>query len=150
MILYRISNCKHAKDVSGTGARLFGGRWNSVGVSMHYMAENRSLAALEVLANKNNINDANQLCLTIFELPEDSIDRYDHKQLPENWKAYPASLALKKIGDEFIRKNEYLLLRVPSAIIEDEFNYLMNVNHSLSDKIKIIEVKPFNFDNRLF
>jgi len=149
MKLYRISNCNHAKDLSGTGARLFGGRWNSIGVSMHYMAENRSLAALEVLANKNHISDSNNLCLTLFELPENSIDLCDIQQLPDYWRAYPAPLLLKKIGDEFIRKNDFLLLRVPSSIIEDEYNYLMNVTHPLAKEIKIIAVKPFSFDARL-
>ena len=135
--------------MSGTGAKLFGGRWNSVGVSMHYMAENRSLAALEVLVNKNNISDAKNLCLTIFEVPLDSLEIYNTEQLPTDWRIYSASLGLKKIGDEFIKRNKFLLLRVPSAIISDEFNYLMNVNYELWEKVEILEVKPFNFDRRL-
>ncbi|UKT64444.1 RES family NAD+ phosphorylase [Pedobacter mucosus] len=135
--------------MSGTGAKLFGGRWNSVGVPMHYMAENRSLAALEVLANKNNISDAKNLCLTIFEVPSDSIEIYKPEQLPEDWRMYSAPLILKQIGDEFIKQNKFLLLKVPSVLIEDEFNYLMNVNHDLCEKVDILEVKPFNFDKRL-
>jgi len=149
MILYRISNCKYARDISGTGAKMFGGRWNSVGTPMHYMAENRALAALEVLVNIDNVSDTSQLCLSIFELSDESIELCNLNQLPKNWRAYPSSFEFQKIGDEFVKTNKYLLLRVPSAIIEDEFNFLMNVNHPLAENIKILEIKPFSFDNRL-
>jgi len=149
MILYRISNCKYARDISGTGAKMFGGRWNSAGTPMHYMAENRALAALEVLVNIDNVSDTSQLCLSIFELSDESIELCNLNQLPKNWRAYPSSFELQKIGDEFVKTNKYLLLRVPSAIIEDEFNFLMNVNHPLAENIKILEIKPFSFDNRL-
>ncbi|WP_316850991.1 RES family NAD+ phosphorylase [Pedobacter agri] len=149
MILYRISNCKYARDISGTGAKMFGGRWNSVGTPMHYMAENRALAALEVLVNIDNVSDTSQLCLSIFELSDESIEFCNLNQLPKNWRSYPSSFELQKIGDEFVKTNNYLLLRVPSAIIEDEFNFLMNVNHPLAENIKILEIKPFSFDNRL-
>jgi RES domain-containing protein len=149
MFLYRISNCKHARDFSGTGAKLFGGRWNSVGVPMHYMASNRALAALEVLVNKNSMINSDNLCLTVFELPEESIKIIEVNDLPITWKSYPAPLALAKIGDDFVKKNQFLLLKVPSSIVVDEYNFLMNVNHPLVEKIKLIEVKPFHFDDRL-
>lgn len=149
MVLYRISNCKHAKDFSGTGAKLFGGRWNSVGVPLHYMASSRALAALEVLANKNSMINTQNFCLTVFELPDQSIRTIEAIDLPKDWKSYPAPLFLSKLGDDFVRKNDALLLKVPSSIIVDEYNFLMNVNHPLATKIKIIEVKPFNFDERL-
>ncbi|GGI29211.1 RES family NAD+ phosphorylase [Pedobacter mendelii] len=149
MVLYRISNCLHAKDYSGTGAKLFGGRWNSVGTPLHYMASTRALAALEVLVNKNSMINCTNLCLTVFELPEKSIKMLGITDLPENWKNYPAPLSLSKLGDNFVKENDFLLLKVPSSVIDDEFNFLMNVNHPLADKIKIIEVKNFNFDSRL-
>lgn len=149
MILYRICSCKHAQDVSGTGAKLFGGRWNSIGVPLHYMAANRALAALEVLANKSAMtNDAN-LCLTIFEVADHSVQLLEVKDLPKNWRDYPSPMVLKKIGDDFVKQQKYLLLAVPSAIITDEYNFLMNVQHPLAAQIKILEVKPFEFDERL-
>lgn len=146
MILYRISNCKHAEDFSGAGAKLFGGRWNSVGVPMHYMAESRALAALEILVNKNSITDIKNLCLTIFEVPEKSIKTVPITALLQNWMEYPAPLQLAKIGDDFVSENQYLLLKVPSAVIADEFNFVMNVHHPLVKEIKILAVKPFSFD----
>lgn len=150
MVLYRISNCNHAEDISGTGAKLFGGRWNSIGVPLHYMAESRALAALEVLANKNSMTHSKILCLTVFDIKTDLIKSLSAKDLPKDWKSCPSPSSLTQIGDEFVKKDNFLLLKVPSVLIEDEFNYLMNVNHSNANAIKILEVKSFNFDDRLF
>ena len=149
MVLYRICNCKHADDVSGTGAKLFGGRWNSVGVPMHYMAATRALAALEVLANKSTMPNALNLCLTVFEVPEGHMETLKVQDLPKNWRQYPSDDPIKKIGDDFVKRQKALLLAVPSAIIADEYNYLMNVQHPLAASLKIIEIKPFTFDERL-
>lgn len=149
MVLYRICDCKHAHDVSGTGAKLFGGRWNSVGVPLHYMASNRALAALEVLANKSSMSSTVNLCLTVFEVPENSIEVLKVNELPKNWRDYPSNTNVKKIGDDFVKRQKSLILAVPSAIIADEYNHLMNVQHPLAKQIKIIEVKSFEFDERL-
>lgn len=148
MILYRISGRKFAHDTSGTGAKLFGGRWNSVGIHMHYMASSRALAALEVLVNKGTMGTGN-FCLTTFEVPENSIQTISLAQLPRNWKKYPAPAKLQQIGDQFVKEGKFLLLKVPSAIITDEYNFLMNCNHHLADQIKVIDVKRFSFDDRL-
>lgn len=150
MILYRIANCNYARDTSGTGAKLYGGRWNSIGTPLHYMASNRALAALEVLSNKTTMSDSRNLCLTVFDLPEKSTQLINTTALPKNWRQYPAIPELKGIGDEFVKSGEFLLLRVPSVIIADEYNFLMNVSHPLAHELKIIEVKPFSFDERLF
>lgn len=149
MILYRISNCNRADDVSGTGAKLYGGRWNSIGIAMHYMASSRALAALEVLANKNVMTGGENLCLSIFEMPDESIITIEIADLPEGWRDYPSIPFLKKLGDEFIQQSKFFLLKVPSAIIEDEYNFLMNVHHPLAAQIKVKEIKPFRFDRRL-
>lgn len=149
MLLYRISLCKRAEDMSGTGAKLFGGRWNSVGVPMLYLASSRALAALEVLAHLTSIQDPESFCITVFEVPDNSIEEVEKYLLPKDWNTYPSPSSLKKIGDSFTKSNQSLLLKVPSAIVEDECNYLLNVNHPLLDKVKIIGSKPFLFDKRL-
>jgi len=149
MLLYRISLCKRASDLSGAGAKLFGGRWNSIGVPMLYLASSRALAALEVLAHLTPIQDPQDFCITIFEVPEHSQEEIEKYLLPENWNSYPAPSLLKKKGDAFVKANNSLLLKVPSAIVEDEYNYLINVNHPLLSKVKILGSKPFVFDKRL-
>jgi RES domain-containing protein len=149
MLLYRISLCKFATDLNGTGAKLFGGRWNSMGIPMVYMASSRALAALEVLANVAALQDPESFCITVFDVPEDAIDVVDKDYLPQNWSSYPAPSRLKDIGDAFVKRNDFLLLKVPSAIVEDEYNYLLNVNHPMASQVKIELTKPFLFDKRL-
>lgn len=135
--------------MSGMGAKLYGGRWNSVGIPVLYMAGSRALAALEVLAHFTNVQDPESFCITVFEAPDDSIEEVKKHLLPKDWNSYPSPSALKKKGDDFAKKNQSLLLKVPSAIVEDEHNYIMNVNHPLLSKVKIVETKPFLFDKRL-
>lgn len=148
MLAYRIAKCNRVGDMTGSGAKLFGGRWNSVGVPIHYMAATRALAALEVLVNQNNIADFTGFCLTTFELPDDSLAEINEPDLPPNWNR-PMIETCRRFGDDFAKDGKSLLLRVPSAVIADEFNYLMNVNHPLVRQVKIIEIKPFEFDKRL-
>lgn len=135
--------------MSGMGAKLFGGRWNSVGIPVLYMASSRALAALEVLAHLTNIQDPESFCITVFDVPEDSIEKVEKELLPKNWNSYPSPSSLRKRGDAFAKANQALLLKVPSAIVEDEYNYILNVYHPLANKVKIVEVKPFLFDKRL-
>jgi RES domain-containing protein len=149
MLLYRISLCKRASDISGTGAKLFGGRWNSIGVPMLYLASSRALAALEVLAHLTTIQDPESFCITIFDVPENSIEEVEKQLLPKDWNSYPSPSSLKKKGDAFVKANKTLLLKVPSAIVEDEYNYILNVNHPLLSRVKLIDSKPFLFDKRL-
>lgn len=149
MLLYRISLCKRASDLSGTGAKLFGGRWNSAGVPMLYLASSRALAALEVLAHLTNIQDPETFCITVFDVPDHSIEAIDKHLLPKDWNSYPSPSSLKKMGDTFARNNKALLLKVPSVIVEDEYNYVLNVNHPDLLKVKIVGSKPFLFDKRL-
>ena len=149
MLLYRISLCKRASDISGMGAKLFGGRWNSIGVPMLYLTSSRALAALEVLAHMTALQSSENFCVTIFEVPEKYIGYISTEDLPENWNSYPAPSTLKAIGDRFVNSKNHLLLKVPSAIVEDEYNFLLNVNHPKVSAVKVIDIKSFIFDKRL-
>src|SRR6201986_3495365 len=127
MILYRIVKCAYA-DLSGTGARLYGGRWNSEGKPMVYLASSRSLAILEALAHLSPTNMPDDYCMIVVEAP-DNIAEVDINTLPENWQEYPEQNILKQIGNVFLQKKEKLMLKVPSAIVKEEYNYLLNPLH---------------------
>lgn len=147
MILYRIVKCVYA-DLSGTGARLYGGRWNSEGKSMVYLASSRSLAILEALAHLSPTNIPDHFCMMIIDAPDDFV-QVDIATLPENWHEFPEPMSLKRIGNNFLAENKSLLLKVPSAIVNDEFNYLLNPMHANASAVKIVSSKPFYFDSRL-
>ncbi|MBC7399116.1 MAG: RES family NAD+ phosphorylase [Mucilaginibacter sp.] len=148
MILYRLVRSVYADDLSGNGARLYGGRWNSEGKAMVYLASSRSLAVLEALAHLNPTNMPDDYSMITIEAP-DSINELNLNILPENWKEYPEQNILQLVGNRFLFKNEKLLLKVPSALVEEEFNYLMNPIHNLAPSVKIVTKKPFSFDERL-
>ena len=149
MILYRIANCNYASDLSGTGARLYGGRWNSEGKAMLYLASSRALAVLEVLVHLNPLIIPSNFCLAEIEVPDNSITLLDIALLPRNWQDVSAPALLKEIGDTFLKKQKYLLMRVPSAVVSAEYNYVLNPQHPEARNIKIINKEPFNFDERL-
>lgn len=149
MVLYRIVNCNYAGDLNGTGARLYGGRWNSEGKPAIYLASSRSLAVLEVLVHLPPLMVPDNYCLVEIEVPDNSITQISLDRLPDNWKDISPPIALKQTGDEFLKKQEYLLMKVPSSIVPMEYNYLLNPQHQAMKKVKILKKEPFDFDNRL-
>ena len=148
MILFRLTKTMFANDLSGNGARLFGGRWNSEGRPAIYMAATRSLAVLESLAHINPTNIPDDMVLLTIEVPDDVIS-LDTELLPENWKESPEPHVLKQIGNSFLQKNEHLLMKVPSALVPEEYNYLVNPRNPNIEKVKIKAKTPFNFDERI-
>jgi RES domain-containing protein len=148
MLLYRIVRSAYA-DLSGNGARLYGGRWNSEGKPTVYLASSRSLAVLEALAHLSPTNIPDDYCMMIVEVPDNAAAELDVKLLPQHWHEYPEQNILKQIGNKFLSDKKSLLLKVPSAIIKEEYNYLLNPLHSDADKVKIISKQPFSFDARL-
>ena len=149
MILYRIAKCHYAADLSGTGARLYGGRWNNEGRPMLYMASSRSLAVLEVLVHLNPLIIPDNFCLAEIEVPDHNVTHLDADLLPHNWQDISAPAILKELGDEFLRKQEYLVMQVPSAVVPAEFNYVLNPLHPGIKDVRIPNKEPFNFDERL-
>jgi RES domain-containing protein len=131
------------------GARLYGGRWNSEGKPAIYLASSRSLAVLEVLVHLPPLMIPDDYCLTEIEVPDDSVTTIKITDLPKNWKDILPPVELKQTGDEFLKKQACLLMKVPSSIVPMEFNYLLNTRHPEMTKVKIIAKEQFNFDERL-
>ena len=152
MILYRFSRKEHGGDVSGKGAELFGGRWNSKGIPVVYCSETRALAITEIIAYTPPGFIPEGYVLNIIEAPDAPEDLYSIKieALTEGWNRYPHGKNTKAMGDALLRDQKYLLIKVPSALVQDEHNFLINPLHPHFSKIKLLEVLPFNFNERLF
>lgn len=148
MLLYRISKRNYANDLSGTGARLYGGRWNSVGRSVVYTASSRALGVLEALVHLPTAIIPDHYCIITIEAPEDIFEP-DVSIFPPDWNTYPEPDILKRTGDFFIKQNEHLLMKVPSAIVPQEYNYLINPAHAEAYQVRILDVEDFTFDARL-
>ncbi len=150
MIVYRLSRSKYAESLSGQGAELAGGRWNSRGVAVVYTGENISLCMAEVAVHLPLGILPLDYTLVTIEIPDEEITSLSKKELPDNWRQVFTIENTRNIGDRFFREGEKMILKVPSAVVQDEFNYLINPHHPKIKKVKIIRTEPFGFDERLF
>lgn len=148
MQVYRISKCKFIDDLTGTGAALYSGRWHNIGTYIIYTSQSQTLALLENIANNALMAYIRYCCLTL-ELPENNIEEIKLNALPKNWLRYPHPKSLKTIGDTFFKQKKSLALKVPSAIMNGQWNYLINPLHKDFKKIKIIKKEEISFDRRL-
>jgi RES domain-containing protein len=130
---------------------LYGGRWNRKGVPVIYSSGSVSLAAMEVLVHLAPADLPEDLRLVTLKIP-DNIDTMEaqESELPKEWRSYPSPVTVVWIGTEWLQRKESLLLRVPSAVIPQESNFLINPLHQEFSRIEIINNVPFGFDKRLF
>jgi RES domain-containing protein len=149
MILYRLAIDKYSDDLSGTGAKLFGGRWNIPGFAAVYATQSISLAVLEIIVHTNKDLIPPDYMLIKIEIPDNlPIKEITLKTLKENWREDLDYTQF--IGTEFLKNNNNVALKVPSAIVEEENNIILNPAHIDFKKIKIKSITPFEFDNRFF
>jgi RES domain-containing protein len=148
MLVYRISNTRYAKDLTGEGARLFGGRWNHIGIPCLYTSGSRALSVLEFSVNVNMERILRNLSMITIDLPDDVLE-INTPQLPGNWKEIPAPASTKDFGTRLLNEATHAVIKIPSSVIQEEFNFLVNPRHPLSAKCKIREVKDFVYDVRI-
>jgi RES domain-containing protein len=147
---WRICPARLARTAfSGEGAFLYGGRWNSPGTRMVYTAGSQSLAALEMLVHTGDANDLVALKFVAIPVEIDEALIAEAGKLPRNWAVYPAPPATAKLGDAWIQSGRSCVLRVPSAVIRAEWNYLLNPAHPDFRKPRIGRSVAFKFDSRL-
>jgi len=145
MIVFRCTLLKWARDLSGTGAYLHGGRWNSPGMAVLYTAENNVLAAFEVALRIPLDHISKNYVMVPLELPD--TDDIHTPKLPKSW--YSDQKTTQRLGDEFLKEAKHLVMKVPSALISDSYNYLLNPKHELIKKVKASAPRPILFDKRL-
>jgi RES domain-containing protein len=149
MIVFRLSSGKFQSDLSGKGAELSGGRWNSKGVGMLYTSQSQALAFAEIAMHiPFGIVPKDYHIISIFipaSLPFQELSIAD---LPPDWRTNPHSGSTQIIGDQFIAAGKYAVLRVPSAVVSGDYNYLVNPKHPQASKLEIRTIEPFEFDSR--
>lgn len=148
MIIYRLAVQQFADDLSGSGAKLMGGRWNVPGLPVLYTTENISLAALEILVNAERQYIPPTYQLLKLLLPDTvEISSISKDKLKKQWK--DDFEYTQWIGSEFLKQNKNLVMKVPSAVVDEEHNFLFNPGHSDFKKLKIVATSHFQFDKRL-
>ena len=149
MRVYLIAKEQYIKDLSGEGSRLYGGRWNNKGTRIIYTAESRSLATVEYLVHVPLQIIPRDLYIAEIDVPDVEIEIIEASSLETNWQDYPSPKSIRDIGDTWQRDNKTLLLRVPSAVIKNEWNILVNPEHKQFHKVKIVSIESYSFDARL-
>ncbi len=132
--------------MTGEGARLFGGRWNSPGTAVVYASGTLSLAVLELLANLQS----RQVEYLVRELRFDDllISRFDSGALPADWREQPAPPSTQRLGDKWVSAGASVALAVPSVIVDTEWNYVLNPAHADFKRVKIGKSRRFRMDLR--
>jgi RES domain-containing protein len=152
MIVYRICKAKYAKSAfAGTGGLDASGRWHHKGRPVVYAAHTLSLAALEHLVHLGRRDSKMSLVWVQATIPEDvAMEVLNPASLPKNWNASPPIEATREVGTAWLVESRSAILRLPSVVIEGEFNFLLNPRHSDFRRIAVSKPIPFSFDSRLF
>lgn len=147
MSVYRITLSKWAGNLTGTGIPA---RWNSRGVEMIYTAGSRSLVCLENLVHRSGEGLNRNFSIIEIDIPDNcTVEHLQRSLLPEYWYRMENYSLCQKIGNNWIESRNSPVLRVPSSIIPEEFNYLINPRHPDAPGISIKTISPYRFDERL-
>ena len=151
MRIWRICRKPHAGDpLSGRGGLFTSGRWHTKGQRIIYTSRSLALAALEILVHV----DRDMLPADLLQLEMNIPDKVKVleigiKELPKNWQSYPAPAVLQRLGDDWLASESTAVLEVPSAVIPEENNLLLNPRHADASNIRVLSTKDFAYDSRL-
>ena len=151
MFVYRLSREEYKNELSGYGASLNGQRWNSKGTEVVYTAQNRALANSEVAVHISLGILPKDYHMVEIEIPS-SVKIYEIQKsdLPSGWNSIPSQPVSQIVGDKFVKESKFAVLKVPSAVVKGEFNFILNPKHKDFKNIKITNTEPFPFDPRYF
>ena len=152
MRVWRIIPKLHLSQAfDGEGARRFGGRWNRLGTRVVYTSATLSLAALEFFVSLDRDTEPDQLVAISADIPNDMrIGHIEVSNLPKGWRSYPVPEELQDLGTAWAASASTAVLVVPSAVIPDERNYLLNPAHPDSKRFFLNKPEAFHFDPRMW
>lgn len=150
MEVFRISREVYARQLSSSGTA---NRWNLRGQHVIYTGSSRSLSSLELIVHKSNLVPDEDYKVMVI-----SVGDHDHlvrqikiNELPENWRSVSAYARLQQIGAEWYDDKESLLLKIPSAIIPYEYNFIINTEHpDYRKNVRLVRTEDYFWDDRLF
>lgn len=150
MEAFRISKEKFASTLNCSGKE---NRWNKDGEQILYIGSSRALATLELIVHYNFVMPSDDFKVMVISLPDDDAlyEQILLKDLPKDWRSKSSYNELQKIGSDWYNSKRTLILKVPSAVIPKEYNFLINTTHPNFKKlIKLTRVEEYFWDERLF
>jgi RES domain-containing protein len=147
--LWRLYRAQYGPGLDGIGGTFADGRWHSLGERVVYFGATAAIVVLERLAHTDPDLFPTDLRLACFEFPDtvSSIDIQEISALPENW--VNDENTTRRIGGHWRRARRSPLLLVPSAVLPEESNYVLNAEHPEANLWRLIRERPFAFDPRL-
>jgi RES domain-containing protein len=150
MEVFRISAEEYSKALSSSGSA---NRWNLNGQKVLYTGSSRSLSSLELIVHKNAIKPALIYKVMVISIADDDylITQIQTKDLPTNWRSFAACSILQAIGSQWCTTGASLVLKVPSAVIPFEYNYVINTEHTdFVSKVSLVRTEDYFWDTRVF
>ncbi len=149
MLAFKLSKSKHIDDLSGEGARRYGGRWNLKGYPLVYLGTTPSVVLLEYLVHIPLGAIPNNVSFAEINLPDDLLPELKMKHLPACWADYPFPEETAQIGTDWIVSKKSLCMKVPSAVSQEDCNILLNPLHPDISKVTIRNIKNYHLNSRL-
>ena len=149
MVVFRVTREKYARDLTGEGARKNGGRWNHMLTPCLYTSESRALAILEFSVNTALSMIPPDLVMLTIEVPEDNFMQIRRDKLPPNWYVNPFPDATQNIGTLILNETDVSVLAVPSSVVHEEWNYILNPRTMPAGWPKLVEIAPLFYDTRI-
>jgi RES domain-containing protein len=147
--LWRLYRARHGPGLDGIGGLFAGGRWHTRGAHVVYFGGSAAIVVLERLAHTDPDLLPADLRLARFEFPEPVLETEveEFAALPANWNQ--KENATRRIGDRWRQQGSSCLLAVPSAILPEARNFLLNPQHSDARRLRLVRQRRFTFDPRL-
>ena len=150
MEVYRLSREKYSIKLNASGVS---NRWNFDKEFILYSGSSRSLATLELIVHRNAVQLAQPYKMMVISIADQDrlITQIRQADLPGNWRTVDAYSVLQEIGSDWYKNNRSLILKVPSAIIVKEYNYLINISHpDFKSRVRLARKEDYFWDERLF
>ena len=147
---WRIVKAQHAATAfDGEGARRVGGRWNSPGNAAVYVSSSAALAVLEMLVHLGTPSVLPAYVLIECRFERSLVVTLQPANLPARWRDHPAPAEVQGVGDRWLRDGQSAVLEVPSVVVPQESNFVLNPSHKRFHEIQILEPGPYVLDQRL-
>lgn len=147
MLVYRIVHKNYSDTLSASG---MAGRWNSKGNKVIYCSQSIALAFLENMIRRQGVGFNNNFKIMFIQIPDETeITTVNETNLDKDWRNFNNYSSCQSVGDLWFTKGANLLLKVPSAVLPEEYNYVINTWHKDYKKVKLIEVSNLFPDARI-
>jgi RES domain-containing protein len=152
---WRISKRRYAQPPAaafdGEGLRRRGGRWTPPGTRVAYASSSLALASLEYFVNLDPEDAPFDLVSIRVSIPDRArCERVDVANLTQSWRAAPFPQELWAVGERWLVSASSVCLLVPSAVVPEEFNLLINPAHEDFKELRFSDPAPLNFDPRMW